>query len=101
MHNKFVCIFSHIVIIYLIAGFMAENELLPGLEKLEASPAFGARRRSNTQIRSRNLEVVVTSKNTFDVRDLDDSNDSCDSIPPPPLPQLPSAFNKSSDNKNK
>lgn len=80
---------------------MGENEPLSGLEKLDASPAFGARRRSNTQLRSRNLEVVVTGKNTFDVRDLDDSNDSCDSIPPPPLPQLPSAFNSTADNKNK
>lgn len=80
---------------------MAENEILPGLEQLDASPAFGARRRSNSgQYRARNLELVVTSKNTFDVRDLNDSNDSCDSIPPPPLPQLPSAFHNSSDNKN-
>lgn len=68
---------------------------------MEAGSAIGVRRNSNTQLRSRNLEVVVISKNTFDVRDMDDSSDSGDSILQPPLPQLPSAFENSSENKNK
>lgn len=68
---------------------------------MQASSAIGVRRNSNTQLRSRNLEVVVISKNTFDVRDLDDSSDSGDSIPHPPLPKLPSAFENSSKNNNK
>ncbi|KAJ8972537.1 hypothetical protein NQ317_001793 [Molorchus minor] len=80
------------------SGYMVDNDI-PEVECLEASPTFGARRRS-LQLRTRTLEIVATSKNTFDVKDLDDSNDSCDSIPPPPLPQLPSAF-KSSLETNK
>lgn len=82
-----------------VSGYTGDTDGVPHLERLESSPTYGARRRSIQQ-KPRNLEMVVTSNNTFDVRDLDDSNDSCDSIPPPPLPQLPSAFN-SSDNKKR
>lgn len=83
----------------IIVGYMGDTDSVPQVERLESSPTFGVRRRSIQQ-KPRNLEMVVTSNNTFDVRDLDDSNDSCDSIPPPPLPQLPSAFN-TSDNKKR
>ncbi|CAH2008277.1 unnamed protein product [Acanthoscelides obtectus] len=78
--------------------YPGENDPLTGLEQLESSPNFGARRR-NSQ-RCRKLEIIVSPKKTFDVKDVDDSNDSCDSIPPPPLPQLPSAFNMP-DNKKR
>lgn len=61
-------------------GSQISNEI-PGLERLNHSPTYGARR----FLKSRNLEIVKTG-NTFDVRDLDDS-ESC-----APLPQLPSAF---------
>ncbi|KAJ8919218.1 hypothetical protein NQ315_012206, partial [Exocentrus adspersus] len=80
-----------------ISGYNGDPDGVPKVERLESSPTFGVRRRSIPH-KPRNLEMVVTSNNTFDVRDLEDSNDSCDSIPPPPLPQLPSAFN-SSDKK--
>ncbi|KAJ8944723.1 hypothetical protein NQ318_007936 [Aromia moschata] len=81
-----------------LSGYTGDNDVAQEVERLESSPTFGARRRSVIQHKPRSLEMVVTSNNTFDVRDLEDSNDSCDSIPPPPLPQLPSAF-KTSENK--
>nr|CAI5818998.1 unnamed protein product [Callosobruchus analis] len=83
---------------HISTGYSGDNDPLTGLEQLESSPNFGARRRNSQKCR--NLEIIVTPKKTFDVKDMDDSNDSCDSIPPPPLPQLPSAFNVP-DNKKR
>ncbi|CAH1113841.1 unnamed protein product, partial [Psylliodes chrysocephalus] len=74
--------------------------VLRGLDNFDSSPTFGARRRRNSHHKPRNLEVVVTGCNTFDVRDLNDSIDSCDSVSAPPLPQLPSAFHSLPENKN-
>ncbi|XP_060523649.1 uncharacterized protein LOC132700390 isoform X2 [Cylas formicarius] len=78
------------------SGYLGENDGAQEIERLNESPTFGARWRSHQK--PRNLEVVTTSKNTFDVRDMNDSNDSIESCAPPPLPQLPSAFNASKNN---
>ncbi|XP_074034066.1 uncharacterized protein isoform X4 [Leptinotarsa decemlineata] len=82
-----------------LSSCLGESDVIRGLNQFDASPTFGARRQIG-QVKPRNLEVVVTAKNMFDVKDLDDSNDSCDSISAPPLPQLPSAFHSSGDNRN-
>ncbi|KAG5874656.1 hypothetical protein JTB14_006509 [Gonioctena quinquepunctata] len=81
------------------SGCLGETETFRGIDHFDESPTFGARRRKS-QTKPRNLEVVVTAGNTFDVKDLDDSNDSCDSMTAPPLPQLPSAFYSIAENRN-
>ncbi|XP_072396670.1 uncharacterized protein [Diabrotica undecimpunctata] len=83
------------------SSYVGETDVvLRGYDHLDSSPTFGARRRKNSHHKPRNLEVVVTGTNTFDVRDLEDSNDSCDSVSAPPLPQLPSAFHSTPEHKN-
>ncbi|RZC41830.1 dentin sialophosphoprotein, partial [Asbolus verrucosus] len=72
-----------------VSANVADAEIIPGVERLNYSPTYGAKRSSH---KSRNLEVVIAG-NTFDVRDLDDSSESC-----VPLPQLPSAFSTASEN---
>lgn len=54
-----------------------------------------ASNRHSNKSRPRNLEMVFSGRNKFEVRDLDDSL-SDESIVPLTLPQLPSAFNTSS-----
>lgn len=67
-----------------------DPEAIPGIERLNFSPTYGARKSFQ---KSRNLEMVV-SGNTFDVRDLEDNSESC-----LPLPRLPSAFDSAEDYK--
>jgi hypothetical protein len=70
-------------------GSQVSADVVPGVERLNFSPTYGARRSFH---KSRNLEIV-RSGNSFDVRDLDDTSESC-----VPLPQLPSAFSTAADN---
>ncbi|XP_063926098.1 serine-rich adhesin for platelets isoform X3 [Zophobas morio] len=71
-------------------GSQFSAETMPGVERLNSSPTYGARRSFH---KTRNLEIVK-SGNTFDVRDLDDSSESC-----APLPQLPSAFSTADNSR--
>ncbi|XP_019868251.2 uncharacterized protein LOC109597056 isoform X3 [Aethina tumida] len=74
-----------------LSGYMGDNERVQELERLESSPML--KRRLGNQ-KPRHLEVVATSKNTFDVRDLSDSSESV-----APIPKLPSAFNNTDNNR--
>lgn len=52
----------------------------------------GSRSSSRLRSRPRNLEMVVSGRHKFQVRDLDDSF-ADDNVVPLALPELPSAFN--------
>lgn len=72
-----------------LSGYNGDMEM----ERLESSPTFGVKR---NPLKARNLEMITTTNNRFDVRDLDDSSESC-----APLPDLPSAFNTTTENKRR
>ncbi|XP_069685417.1 uncharacterized protein [Periplaneta americana] len=56
------------------AACYGETDTLQGIEQLDSSPTFGARRHRNTQ-KPRTLEMVVNGQ-YFDVRDLKDEDSS-------------------------
>lgn len=73
-------------------NFTGDSDTLHGIELMDSSPTFGARKNKNS--RARNLELIVTGNN-FDVRDLDDSVEEdgvVTEVAVIPLPRLPSVF---------
>lgn len=73
------------------SNFTGDSDTLRGIELMDSSPTFGARR--TKAVRARNLELIV-SGNSFDVRDLDDSAEDgvVTEVAVIPLPRLPSVF---------
>lgn len=82
------------------SNFTGDSDTLRGIELMDSSPTFGARR--NKAVRARNLELIV-SGNSFDVRDLDDSAEDgvVTEVSVIPLPRLPSVFASNSPSESR
>lgn len=72
-------------------NFVGDTDTLHGVELMDSSPTFGARKIKN--MRTRNLDLIVSGK-SFDVIDLDDSAEDgvVTEVAVIPLPRLPSVF---------
>ncbi|GLV42039.1 uncharacterized protein CBL_05002 [Carabus blaptoides fortunei] len=72
-------------------NFVGDTDTLHGVELMDSSPTFGARKNKNS--RTRNLDLIVSGK-SFDVIDLDDSAEDgvVTEVAVIPLPRLPSVF---------